>query len=522
MEKENNQKTELIKKDKLKSWLSNPYNLLIIILILFAIGLRWHYFEITKNQPLWWDEASYMAAAKDYAGIGDYQLESIRLPGFPLTMSLFFKIGVTNEVVLRFFGLFLPSILMILLIYFMFSQMYGDKRVGLISAAIITVLWENAFYSNRFHTENFALIFEFLALIVVVRYYISEKKNLGSKRKLFNWALIFVLTALSVVYRSGNALFVPGMIAFILIMELGPKFKRKGPVFIGGFIIFLFLIGFLLLKLFSTNPLISAYYFPDQTIPWSNLSVFYGFYQSLTSPIPSIFFFTFLIGVTTFLYELYLYLPELKCLRGSKNNPLKADLLNALVLLSVLAIFLLLIRPAAFEFRWFFPLLPGMLAFTSKGAIKIADYFGKVFLSKKLGTTLLIIIICLGMYTQMARTEPLIISKVTSYQQVKDIGLWLNENSLPNEVIMSSSYPQVSYYSERKTVNYAGMTQEEFESYLVSHEPEYLIISIFETNPQWLQNWLNENQKLLEVKQAYFADQQHQQPILIIYKLSYS
>jgi len=53
--------------ERIKLWLKDPYNLTLVIIIVLAFAIRLYYFFITKNQPLWWDEAEYMATAKHWA-----------------------------------------------------------------------------------------------------------------------------------------------------------------------------------------------------------------------------------------------------------------------------------------------------------------------------------------------------------------------------------------------------------------------------------------------------------------------
>ena len=149
------------REDKIKKWFSVKYNLALTLILIVAFAIRFYFYLQTQNQPLWWDESEYMSAAKSFAGIGQYHLSTIRLPGFPLMAAAFFFLGIQSEPVIRFFLLFLPSIILIFLTYRIMSEMYSDKRIALISTAILSVLWESLFYSNRFHTENISLIFEF-------------------------------------------------------------------------------------------------------------------------------------------------------------------------------------------------------------------------------------------------------------------------------------------------------------------------------------------------------------------------
>jgi len=78
------------RRSKIFGWIKKPSNLAFIGVILFAIIVRFYYFWITKNQPLWWDEAEYMSTAKSFAGLinFDYSFALNRFPGFPFLVSL--------------------------------------------------------------------------------------------------------------------------------------------------------------------------------------------------------------------------------------------------------------------------------------------------------------------------------------------------------------------------------------------------------------------------------------------------
>jgi hypothetical protein len=146
------------------------YIWIFIAILIAAIAFRGYYFYLTLNQPLWFDEANYMSAAKGYAGIMPYSLESTRLPGFPAVMSLFFITGLSNETFMRFMALFLPSIFIIILVYLVLKEMYPDRRIALIGMALMAVLWENVFYSNRFMTENWSLMFQLAAFYIFFKF----------------------------------------------------------------------------------------------------------------------------------------------------------------------------------------------------------------------------------------------------------------------------------------------------------------------------------------------------------------
>src|SRR3989338_9137293 len=489
-----------ISKEKIKVWLKDKHNFTFILLIIVAILLRGYYFSVTDNQPLWWDEAGYMASAKAYAGIGSYALESIRSSGFSRTMSIFYLIGIENEGIIRFFGLLIPSIILLILTYILLSRMYEDRRIALIGTAIMVVLWENVFYSNRFHTENFALIFQYIALIALIGLY-----NYNSKlSKSWSIGTIIVSVILMFWYRPGNIIFIPAAIAFIALMH-APKFtntKNKKIITIAS-ILAIIVLFFILLNSFAENPLVATYYHPDYPISWNSLNVFLGFFKSPISWLPSLFFYAFLIGIFGALFTIYLYFPQILKEPNQLPHNVKGDILNVLILLSVMIGFILLIRPTAFEYRWFFPLLPALLGFTASGVITFSDWFSQKLGKKNISIFIIFIIVILGIYTQITIIDPLAKSKSTSYDQIKQAVIWFNENVPADEIVLSTSTPQIAYYSERETITYSSMSLEEFEDFLSNHKSQYLLVSVFEGNPPWLIDWINTNKDILTPLQAY-------------------
>ena len=120
------------RKEKIKIWLKDRHNLLFVLIFTLAILIRLYYFWLTKTQPLWWDEADYMAYAKNLAG---FHVDWIVTPEHKSLSSFLvaaiFKIGLT-EVVAKFVLQIIPSILSVFLVYFVCREMYKDKRVALI------------------------------------------------------------------------------------------------------------------------------------------------------------------------------------------------------------------------------------------------------------------------------------------------------------------------------------------------------------------------------------------------------
>jgi len=510
------------RKEKIKNWLKNPYNLALVGILIFAFAIRLYYFSLTKSQPLWWDEAEYMSTAKSFAGIVDvdYKLALNRFPGFPFLVSLFYMAGISNEVILKFLLAFIPSLIAIVLIYFLLVSMYSDKRIALISTAILTVLWEHVFYSNRFHTENSALIFQFLALIILFGVYLKDKDFyfIKSKHALF-W--IFLFSILAILFRAQNAPFVPAIVLFLVIINFYKIPKKLRTASAIGLIV-LAVAGYTIIDFLSRRSVLISHFYQYSNPPdWTNLSVFYGFYQSFVPNLPSIFFYSFLIGIIAVIGGIIIFPEGLKKVsKNVKDNSHKADIFNLILIAGFLFFFIFILRAGGFEYRWFFAFLPGMLAFTAKGLIKAGDYAQSMLKIKYLSVFLILILLCLGIYTQINHADMIIKNKLDSYSQVRDSGLWLKENSNPEDIIISGSIFQHAYYAERKII-YPPENETDFDQLINDSNPKYLVISVFQPLPEWTYDWPQRNNETVVPVQAYFTDNSKQQVTLIIYQFDY-
>lgn len=532
--------SELLKK-KVKLWLSDRHNLLIIAAFLFIFFLRLHYFLITDDQPLWWDESEYMASAKNYAGIINYELGSQRLPGFPLVASLFYLLGISNEIALRFFLTLIPAFLALGLTYWVIREMYPDRRVALLSVLIFSVLWEHIFFSSRFHTENPALIFELLAILILFRVYM-KKKPLGFVTPRFALVWIAAFSCISVIMRAGNMMFVPAIVVFVCLLNSRLFFSTRKRTYIScGIVIALALIGFGFLMYAKTIPRegLLSYYQPQNPVGWQILGGFKGFYESFifSSDICSssiikcggyhafsLFYYLFLIGVLLSLGGvLLLYDKVIKLERSDDNKELKSNLFNFLLLGSVLFLMMFIMRAYGIEYRWLFPLAPAMLAFTSKGLLTSTDFLERTILSKKMAIVIIFLAMALGMYNQYAHTDFIVKAKLDSYLPVKESGIWISENSQRDDIVISASEPQHAYYAERTAIRYP-QNETDFIRLVLEKRPRYMVLSVFEPGQkQWTFDFPTNHPGVVYPVNAWFQDSgENQNPLLIIYSFNYT
>src|SRR3989344_5574499 len=155
-------------KSEIKKWLGDYENLVLLAVIIFAIFLRLYYFFLTKNQPFWWDEASYGIIAKSFIS-STWDTNPLVISERiirPLLLSFVWAgLMLVNipEAGSRFILEIIPSIISVFFVYLIGKEIY-NKRVGIISAFIFSVLWIDIFYSMRILTDTPCLTFMFASI----------------------------------------------------------------------------------------------------------------------------------------------------------------------------------------------------------------------------------------------------------------------------------------------------------------------------------------------------------------------
>src|SRR3989344_930176 len=165
---------EIIKKlhNKLKIYYVGVI-LACILILSFSINI--YYFSLTKEQPLWWDEAEYMSTAKSWAFDIPYKISSQRPPLFPLLGAMIFKLGF-SDLTFKFLFVFIPTILNALVIYLLGKEFY-NKKTGLVAAFIMAVFWSLTFWTARFHPDSLALLLQLLAIYFFWLAFVKYKKT---------------------------------------------------------------------------------------------------------------------------------------------------------------------------------------------------------------------------------------------------------------------------------------------------------------------------------------------------------
>ena len=480
------------KEDKTRAWLKNPYNLALAAILIFAIAIRLYYFFKTANQPLWWDEADYMAYAKNLAGYSTYWTVTAQHNSlFPFMAAVFFMFGL-SEAAIKFLLGIIPSILTVYLTYEICILMYNDKRIALISTFLMAVFWELLFNSMRFHVEGPGLLFGLLAIYVFFKGYERREKIFGAIDA--KWAIPLTVLLVILTYASRRGYFVFGLF-FLCYMLLTKNFKemirdKYNWIAFGLLVISIFIVE----KFVFAAPIISiaGTYYTGAPFSLLPLKVFSSYFENIFNPNLGVLMYLFWIGMAAVIIKLFFMFDKLK---ESENKEARGNLFTFLMIAIVLAYFLLYQRRIN-EFgepRWYYPLLLGSLVCISQGTLLVTDFIKKY--SKYIAVGLLVILIGFGGYYELKHADLIINDKLSSFEGIKEASLYIKEISSGDDEIISMTASQPAYYAERKVINPmdtlnkgAALTLDEFLGEVEKNEKaRYMIVTFSEpNNPPWM------------------------------------
>ncbi|MBX4196781.1 glycosyltransferase family 39 protein [Candidatus Pacearchaeota archaeon] len=459
------------RREKLKKWLKGSSSIYLIAILVFALILRIYLFYNTAGQTLWWDEAEYMATAKHWAFGVPYDLNPQRPPLFQFLAAILFKVGL-GESFIKFTISLIPSVFLIFCIYLLGKEMF-DEKIGLIAAFCASISWTFLFWSTRMQPDFLSMSCQTLAVWYMWKYWKGDMKVHSLA------ALSGVFVALGFYFKI-SALLVPMIfMVFIALMDRLSAFKKKGYyIFSGAFLATL--IPYFIWSWSTFGNLFASKqgYTPDSLqfpIGWYN----FKFYSMMTDGLIGVLFILFLIGVIlAFRFVLYL-----DVLVKHKKRVFDPGLFSLLSLAFISAFYIFYIKNT--DDRWVFLWMPFIFMLVGVATVfiyKMIRPYGKAI-------AVIVVIALLGFatYGQIVHAKMLDENKKGSYAPVKDASLWIKENSLPNDKVLSISYTQSVYYTERNVSTYSTIyNTTAFEDYLQKNKPQFIQVSIFEPHPTWI------------------------------------
>jgi len=491
-------------KDKAINWLKEPSNLALVAVMIFAIGIRFYYFWITKNQPLWWDELCYGSLAKNFIthawdGTSLIISETHIRPLIFSYLWAFLMLFSLGEVANRFLLVFVPSVLSVFFIYLVGKEIY-NKKVGLIAAAIFSVIWLNLFYNSRFLVHMLELCFLFSSLYFFVR---ATKSELNFKQ--FCLSLILLSLATLTRYQDGMVFFI-----YLIILLLGKKlYLNRLKFWYSGIIGLSPLLLFFLINFINYGSILPALFGGDYIKPAAETVPFaFNLLNYIPIFLTTIFFIAFIMGFCYLLLEIFLGYNLF-----FKNQKLRNSLLLLLIMLVFFSFFIFFMRGA--EDRWLFEVLSSLAIISAVGIDLCAKYIEKY--SKWLGILFIIGVLIFGAYAQINYADSLIKQKKDSYLQMRQAFEWIKINTPEQSVILGAGIePYAVYYSDRQ---YLQLPQNDSNG-IGLEKADYLVAHSFIPQPDYLNQYIQDNQKSLEPVNAFFFDTQKQQSAVIVYKIN--
>lgn len=500
--------TLIIRKEKILtkavSWVKKPHNLALVGILALALIIRLYYFFLTKDQALWWDAASYGALAKNMI---HHQWDNLLIivsetairPLFlPVIWSILMRLGST-EFVSKFIIEIIPSVLSVFFIYKVGEKMY-NKRIALISAAILAISWMHIFYSMRMLTSIPALFFS----IVSVYFFFISTESSKIKTKPFAWAIFFLFLAILMRYSFAV---VGAAYLLSLLFTKRLSFLKQKSFWIGG------LIGMIPLFLFFIiNQIKYGSVFPALGIYAASAGekTAYAMYapKFISHILQTPYYWLFLLGLVVIIAQLVIGFDLI-----NKVKKLKSHIFLILLLAINLAFLMFFIKYA--EDRYLFECFVSIILVASLGLDFIYRLIKKH--SKHLAVLALIILLLLGGYYQFQFGDAMTKGKKESFIQLKQAFQWVKDNTPEDSRILSSGTdPWTLYYGER--------TQVRFEENLSKSPPypfDYIMIQGINPQSEALIPYTQAIESRLTPVAQILVSPQQQEPIIWIFRVNH-
>jgi 4-amino-4-deoxy-L-arabinose transferase-like glycosyltransferase len=505
---------------KFVTWFKNPYNLAFFLIFILAVALRLFYFFAFKNQPLWFDEAEYMAKSKNIAF--NFKWPSPWSPRKPILLAWMFvpflKLGF-SEPALRFI-LVLFSIAAVWLAYYV-SEEFFDKKVALITTALMAVFWVNMFFSIRFMVDMPATTLFLASLYFFVRGYVKKENPK------YIW-LAAAFFALGFLMRVSYGIFLIPLLIYMVLEEKFSLLKNK-QLWMAVFIAFLVVLPFFiwLFHAFPEDPLgkfigISYGRFSiGQEHGSMGVPGIWQYFKDIPNELKTTYFVLFLLGCVFVFADLFLGFDLL-----FKKDYTDIRLKLIILIWILLAIVAFGMTRSYVEQRDSMIYAVFMFSIIGVALIQIYNFIMRRIPHKQakiLALFVIISLVILGAYSQLTYGYSLTKDKSTSYQAVRDAGLWIKQNSKPDDVITSKSLPQIEYYAERHTVDVFFATEEEFIGNATQQNVKFFAPSTFEPYwlvPQWSYTWGQQHPELARLVWWWADNPQQPSQFLLVYELN--
>ena len=484
---------------------NNKRNYIIIGIIFLAFLIRLFFFIKYANQPLWWDETENLLLAKHFAlGTPDTGFALHREIGLPLILTPIFFLGL-GELGARFFMLII-SVLIVFLTYKIGKRMFNEW-VAYIASFLMSVFYLNLFFTLRF-TAN--LFDSFMWLVVLFLFY----KYIDTQNKWYVIAAGAVgITSMILFYFAIFLVAVP--IAAYMLIKYKLKTFKKFELYLSLVAGLLAMLPFMIYFYITTGWLIprlgrSIVSDVENTQPFAPIQ-YWNWLKLLPTYLTIPLLIMFIIAVSYFIFSLII---SFKSFVKGKNEWLLNQFICFLIIFDgFLFIGTIQARCGAtcyLEPRFLLYMFPFVFMFLASVFYEIGKLF---FKDKTVRHVFYAIVICIFIYgsaLQLQQANNLIAYKGSSFDISKDIGLWLKDNTNPDDVVVAYNIPINTYYSERETYSHANASN--FYQILDKYDAirqweklgaKYLVYSADSYPPEWYRELPQKNKDKLEAVKVF-------------------
>lgn len=460
----------------IKNWFKKRENLALFGIILLAFLIRIYYFILTKDQPLWFDEAEYMNIGKSWVGLYSWDFNPLRPVLFSFIFCLFLKIGL-GELTMKFFVI-ITSLISIFFLYKL-GELFFNKLTGIFAAFFLSLFWSFSFYSYRL------LVDVPLTCLWVLTIYFFFYAYLNNK----NWKhyiLPGIFLGLSFLMKGSSVILVLLIAIYLLLTEKSKSFSStKNYIFYGTS--FLTILPYLIWEKIKFGSFIAFYTYGRggmTTLEHTFLEslynqIIFSFRMLDASLVNSqLFYFPFTLlltlgGICLVVYSFLLY--EKIFIKNSSQNK---NFFLVLWLVLGLLFFGWNNYGAYMDERYYFVFYPVLFLFAGYALNYI---YNKTKTKTKIAGILILILLSLFAYQQIYHTNQTVEIKLDSFNQLKDAGLFVKENTLSSEnFVVNEEMAELVYYAERNT-NREGTISNltHLNLILTKNKPSYLVFSNF-------------------------------------------
>lgn len=500
-------------KDKIINWAKNHYNLTFLIILFLTSVVRIYYFVLTKDQPVWWDEADYLNIADSLSGSLNWNVDPLRPILLPLIIVFFNLFG--NAAILTHLFIVILSIIAIIFMYLLVGLLFKDKKVALMSSFLLAIFWSFSFYSQRILVDVPVMTLWLVTLFFFFNGYIGDKRT-------YNFVIAGIFLGLSFLMKFSSVVLVLLIFVYVLSTERLRLIKN------------LKIISMYLISLLTIIP-----YLIWQKVRFGSFTAFFTstglgdgekarpFIESLTNQaifsvkiMDPILPWLLALGFIFLLFEIFIS-GDLVLKKSSKYNKC---LFIILWIIIGLLFFGWLNYGDYMDERYYFVFYPAYFIIISLFLVKIPESFKKY--EKEIYFVILIILL-VSAYLNIAHADQITRVKKDSFLQLKLAGDWIDKNTPEDTTILVMEesaeiihYARRNYNPDRNLLNMSDFLTD-FET----ANPDFIVLSFYYSaiteKLEILAYILSKPSQFIPIiEYPPYLDQNQQVPLAVIFKVN--